>query len=143
MTPSPTGQTVAWADRAAHSLTGWWRGLGLLPNTFAVECFMDEVAAAAGVDPIKLRLRHLPEGRIGERLAGVLRAAADRAGWNSPSPAGRARGVACCADYSTVVAAVAEVSVEGGQVRFPRSPSPSIRASSSTRTASPRRWRAT
>ena len=57
---------------------------------------MDEVAAAAGADPIELRLRHLPEGRIGERLAGVLRATADRAGWNSPLPVGRARGVACC-----------------------------------------------
>ena len=112
----PNRETIAWVADLPF-LTGWWRGLGLLPNTFAVECFMDEVAAAAGVDPIKLRLRHLPEGRIGERLAGVLRAAADRAGWNSPAPAGRARGVACCADYSTVVAAVAEVSVEGGQVR--------------------------
>ena len=118
---------------------------GLLPNTFAVECFMDEVAAAAGVDPIKLRLRHLPEGRIGERWAGRAagRGRPGRAG-NSPAPVGRARGVACCADYSTVVAAVAEVSVEGGQVRVHKVlPSPSIRASSSTRTASPRRWRAT
>ena len=98
-------------------LTGWWRGLGLLPNTFAVECFMDEVAVAAGVDPIELRLRHLPEGSIGERLRAVLLAVADRAGWNTPAPAGRARGVACCADYGTVVANVAEVSVEGGQIR--------------------------
>ena len=112
----PHRETIAWVADLPF-LTGWWRGLGLLPNTFAVECFMDEVAAAAGVDPIELRLRHLPEGRTGERLAGVLRAAADRAGWNSPAPAGRARGVACCADFGTMVACVAEVSVEGGQIR--------------------------
>ena len=112
----PNRQTIAWVADLPF-LTGWWRGLGLLPNTFAVECFMDEIAAAAGVDPIELRLRHLPEGNIGERLRAVLLAAADRAGWNSPAPAGRARGVACCADYGTVVANVAEVSVEGGQIR--------------------------
>jgi isoquinoline 1-oxidoreductase beta subunit len=112
----PNRETIAWVADLPF-LTGWWRGLGLLPNTFAVECFMDEIAAAAGVDPIELRLRHLPQGSSGERLRGVLLAAADRAGWNSPAPAGRARGVACCADYGTVVAAVAEVSVEGGQIR--------------------------
>ena len=78
---------------------------------------MDEIAAAAGVDPIELRLRHLPEGNIGDRLRSVLLAAADRAGWNSPAPAGRALGVACCADYGTLVAAFAKVSTEGGQIR--------------------------
>ncbi len=112
----PNRQTITWVADLPF-LTGWWRGLGLLPNTFAVECFMDEVAVAAGVDPIELRLRHLPEGSIGERLRAVLLAVADRAGWNTPAPAGRARGVACCADYGTVVANVAEVSVEGGQIR--------------------------
>jgi isoquinoline 1-oxidoreductase beta subunit len=112
----PNRQTITWVADLPF-LTGWWRGLGLLPNTFAVECFMDEIATAAGVDPIDLRLRHLPEGDIGPRLRAVLLAAADRAGWNSPAPAGRARGVACCADYGTVVAAVAEVSAEGGEIR--------------------------
>jgi isoquinoline 1-oxidoreductase beta subunit len=112
----PNVETIAWVADLPF-LTGWWRGLGLLPNTFAVECFMDEVAVAAGLDPIELRLRHLPDGLIGERLRTVLLAAADRAGWNTPAPAGRARGVACCVDYGTVVANVAEVSVEGGQIR--------------------------
>lgn len=111
----PNRETITWVADLPF-LTGWWRGLGLLPNTFAVECFMDEVAVAAGSDPIELRLRHLPEGSIGERLRAVLLAAADRAGWHDPAPAGRARGVACCADYGTVVAAVAEVSVAGGQI---------------------------
>jgi isoquinoline 1-oxidoreductase beta subunit len=115
----PNLETIAWVADLPF-LTGWWRGLGLLPNTFAVECFMDEVAVAAGADPIDLRLRHLPDGLIGERLRTVLLTLADRAGWNTPAPAGRARGVACCLDYGTVVANVAEVSVEGGQIRVHR-----------------------
>ncbi len=115
----PNRETIAWVADLPF-LTGWWRGLGLLPNTFAIECFLDEVAVAAGADPIELRLRHLPEGVIGERLRGVLLAAADRAGWNTPAPAGRARGVACCVDYGTIVASVAEVSADGGQIRVHR-----------------------
>ena len=75
----PNRETIAWVADLPF-LTGWWRGLGLLPNTFAVECFMDEIAAAAGVDPIELRLRHLPEGNIGERLRACC--------W--PQPTGRA-----------------------------------------------------
>ncbi len=109
-------ETITWVAQLPF-LTGWWRGLGLLPNTFAIECFMDEVAVAAGVDPIELRLRHLPEGNLGLRLQTALLTAADRAGWNTPVPAGRGRGVACCIDYGTVVANIAEVSVEGGQIR--------------------------
>ena len=112
----PSRETITWVADLPF-LTGWWRGLGLLPNTFAVECFMDEIAVAAGVEPIELRLRHLPAGDIGQRLRAVLLAAADRAGWNTPAPAGRGRGVACCVDYGTVAANVAEVSVAGGQIR--------------------------
>lgn len=112
----PNRETIAWVAELPF-LTGWWRGLGLLPNTFAVECFMDEAAVAAGVDPIELRLRHLPDGLNGERLRTALLTAADRAGWNTPAPANRARGVACCVDYGTVVANVAEVSTDGGQIR--------------------------
>ena len=123
----PNLETVAWVADLPF-LTGWWRGLGLLPNTFAVECFMDEIAVAAGVDPIELRMRHLPEGNIGERLRAVLLAAADRAGWNSPAPAGRARA-------SPVVRTTARWSPpwpksQWRATRFAstRSPPPSIRA---------------
>lgn len=69
-------ETIAWVAELPF-LTGWRRGLGLLPNTFALECFIDEIAAAAGVDPIELRLRHLPEGLIGERLRTALLAVAN------------------------------------------------------------------
>ena len=100
--------------------TGWWRGLGLLANTFAVESFMDELARHAGADPLAFRLRHLDNSEEGQRFKKVLQAAADAAGWDTPAPEGRARGIACSTDVGTVVAQVAEVSVEDTQVRVHR-----------------------
>jgi isoquinoline 1-oxidoreductase beta subunit len=100
--------------------TGSWRGLGLLANTFALEGFMDELAHAAGEDPLAFRLKHLGEDEQGRRWRRVLEAAATRAGWGTAVPEGRARGLACSVDAKTVVAQVAEVSVEGGRVRVHR-----------------------
>lgn len=100
--------------------TATWRGLGLLANTFALEGFMDELAHAAGEDPLAFRLKHLGEDELGRRFRRVLEAAAKRAGWGTPTPEGRARGLACSVDMNTVVAQVAEVSVEGGRVRVHR-----------------------
>ncbi len=97
--------------------TSWWRGLGLLANTFAVESFMDELAYVANVDPLEFRLRHLPAGVEGERFRAVLTAAAEKAGWGTPAPAGRARGLACCTDVGTLCAQIAEVSVAGNTIR--------------------------
>ena len=91
--------------------TGWWRGLGLFPNTFAVESFVDELAAAAGADPLRFRLEHLPDSPSGERMRAVLEAVAELSGWGTPLAAGRARGVACLIS-NTMVAEVAEVSVD-------------------------------
>ncbi|MFZ1753798.1 MAG: molybdopterin cofactor-binding domain-containing protein, partial [Caldilineaceae bacterium] len=93
------------------------RGLGLLPNTFAVETFMDELAHSAGQDPLAFRLAHLDDSEGDRRMAAVLQAAADKAGWGTPLPEGRARGIACCTDVDTKVAQVAEVSVEAGRIR--------------------------
>ena len=107
----PDRLTVA----AHHRLpvrTGWWRGLGLLANTFAVESFVDELAHLAGADPLQFRLDHLPSDTNGERLAAVLLAAAERAGWGTPLEPGRARGIACGRDVDTVVAEVAEISLD-------------------------------
>jgi isoquinoline 1-oxidoreductase beta subunit len=93
--------------------TGWWRGLGLLANTFAVESFIDELAHLAKEDPLAFRLAHLNRDDARQRrLAAVLEAAADRAGWGTPLAAGRARGLACCIDSDTVVAEIAEISYD-------------------------------
>jgi isoquinoline 1-oxidoreductase beta subunit len=95
--------------------TGPWRGLGLMPNTFALESFIDELAESAGVDPLEFRLAHLREaGEEAARLQTVLRAAAQMARWDEPLPPGRGRGIACSGDVGTVVAMVAEVDLTNG-----------------------------
>jgi isoquinoline 1-oxidoreductase beta subunit len=85
-----------------------WRGVGPSQNGWVVECFVDELAHAAGKDPVAFR-RELVAGH--RRLSGVLDLAAERAGWGSPLPAGRHRGVALWQFGETFVAQVAEVSV--------------------------------
>lgn len=112
----PAREVTTWLARLPV-FTGWWRGLGLLPNTFASESFIDELAHAASTDPLEFRLRHLGDDEPGKRLRAALQAAADSAGWSSPPPSGRARGIACCYDARTVVAHIAEVSTEGAQIR--------------------------
>lgn len=114
----PHLHTVAWR-RPVPVQTGWWRGLGLLANTFAVESFMDELAHAAGVDPLQFRLNHLADSPNGRRMAAVLEAAAEKAGWGGTLPEGRALGIACCTDVDTTVAEIAEVSLDAatGQLR--------------------------
>jgi isoquinoline 1-oxidoreductase beta subunit len=92
--------------------TGPWRGLGLLPNAFAMESFMDEMAHAAQADPLQFRLDHLPKDDWGRRMEAVLKAAADKGGWGKPLTEGRARGIACTSDVDTVVAQVAEISLD-------------------------------
>jgi isoquinoline 1-oxidoreductase beta subunit len=94
-----------------------WRGLGLLANTFALESFIDELAHAASTDPLAFRLRHLSDDPINQRFRTVLERAAELARWGQPAPAGRARGIACCYLHGTIIAQVAEVSVEGTRIR--------------------------
>ena len=89
--------------------TGLWRGLGLNGNIFAMESFMDELAEQVGVDPVQFRLNHLGESDLNRRLAHVLQRVADLSEWSTPAPAGRARGIALCADAGTCTAVVAEV----------------------------------
>ena len=106
----PNRTVTAWRKRLPV-WTGWWRGLGLFANTFAVESFVDELAEAAGADPLRFRLDHLPDSPSGERMRAVLEAVAELSGWGTPPPAGRARGIACFIS-NTMVAQVAEVSVD-------------------------------
>ncbi len=107
----PNRHTVTWL-KDLPIVTGPWRGLGLLPNTFAIETFMDELAVAANVDPLEWRLRHMPANDWGKCMTATLQAAADKGNWNKPLPEGRTRGIACSSDADTTVAQVAEISLD-------------------------------
>ncbi len=115
----PRSETTVWRRRLPLA-TGQWRGLGAVPNTFSIESFIDEAAHAAGKDPLQFRLDHLTVDEEGRRMAAVLRAAAEQAKWGTAPPAGRGRGIACCFYHGTVVAEVAEVSLDEqtGQIQL-------------------------
>ncbi len=95
----------------------WWRSVGHTHTAFAVEMFVDEMAKAAGRDPVEFRRTMLVKDP--RRLA-VLNLAAEMAGWGSPLPAGRARGIAVHKSFDTYVAEVAEVSLVNGAPRVHR-----------------------
>ena len=96
---------------------GYWRSVGHSYNAFFTECFLDELAAAAGQDPLAYR-RALLERHPRHRA--VLDLAAEKAGWGTPLPAGRARGLALHASFGSLCAQVAEVSVQDGRPRVHR-----------------------
>jgi isoquinoline 1-oxidoreductase beta subunit len=96
----------------------WWRSVGSTHTAYAVEAFLDEVAEAAGKDPVEFRLALLKDH---PRHVGVLKLAAEKAGWGTPAAQGRFRGIAVAESFSTYVAQVAEVSVgEGGRIKVER-----------------------
>ena len=96
----------------------WWRSVGSTHTAFAVECMIDELAALAGQDPVAYRMGLLAGH---PRHQGVLRLAAEKAGWGTPLPARRGRGVAVHESFNSYVAQVAEVTVrKGGQIRVDR-----------------------
>jgi isoquinoline 1-oxidoreductase subunit beta len=90
---------------------GWWRGVNINQNAVYLECFIDELAHAAGEDPVAFRRRLMANH---PKHLGVLDAVAARAGWDKPAPAGIHRGVAAFTGFGSYVAAVAEIRVEPG-----------------------------
>jgi CO/xanthine dehydrogenase Mo-binding subunit len=93
---------------------GYWRSVGPSQNTFILESFVDELAHLAKRDPVEFRLDLLSGS---SRFRRVLELAAERSGWGTRPPAGRARGVALVNDRGGMVVQIAEVSVEGSRVR--------------------------
>ncbi|HEY3836760.1 MAG TPA: xanthine dehydrogenase family protein molybdopterin-binding subunit [Bryobacteraceae bacterium] len=95
----------------------YWRSVGYSQNTFFAECFLDELAAAGGKDPVELR-RHLLSGT--PRLRGALDLAAEKAGWGKTSAAGIGRGVAVVNNVGSYTAQIADIEVSHGKVRVKR-----------------------
>ncbi len=100
--------SIEYAMRNTHVPVGPWRGVNTNQNGVYMECFMDEVAKAAGRDPLDFRRALM--SKHPKHLA-VLNAAAEKAGWGKPLPAGVHRGIAQFMGYGSYSAAVAEVSV--------------------------------
>jgi isoquinoline 1-oxidoreductase beta subunit len=99
------------AMRNTHVPPGFWRGVNINQNAIFMECFMDELAHAAGQDALEFRRKLM--SKHPKHLA-VLNAVADRAGWGKPAPQGVHRGLAQMMAFGSYVAACAEVSVTGG-----------------------------
>jgi len=108
---------------------GWMRSVYALQTAFASESFIDELAAAAGKDPLEYRLHLLAKDQNIQnfdttwhtaRIRGALQLAADKAGWKSALPAGHFRGIACFACFSSYMAEVVEISMENDVPRVHR-----------------------
>src|SRR3989442_659676 len=99
------------AMRNTHVPPGFWRGVNINQNAIFLECFMDEMAHAAGQDPLEFRRKLM--SKHPKHLA-VLNAVADRAGWGKPAPRGVYRGLAHMHSFASYVAACAEISVKDG-----------------------------
>ncbi|SEJ80538.1 molybdopterin cofactor-binding domain-containing protein [Pseudomonas sp. NFR16] len=96
----------------------WWRGVGPLRSTYALECFIDELAHNAKVDPVKYRLGLMQSQ---PRAQAVLTRAAQLTDWDTPLPAGSGRGVAVTAVFGSFVATVVELEKQGDKgVRIKR-----------------------
>ena len=111
----------------------WWRSVEHSSSGFVMESFIDELAAAAGEDPLAFRLKLIGSDRkiprFGEekeppldtaRFKGVLQLAAEKAGWGKPLPKGQGRGIAAFYSFNSYTAAVAEASVKDGSVKLHR-----------------------
>ncbi len=88
---------------------GFWRSVGSSHNGYIAECFVDEMAKAAGKDPVEFRRSLLAKEK---RLLGVVNLAAEKASWSKPLPAGRYRGIAVVESFGSFVAEVAEISID-------------------------------
>ncbi|WP_236209710.1 xanthine dehydrogenase family protein molybdopterin-binding subunit [Pseudomonas tohonis] len=108
---------LAWLRHESGVPSGWYRSVSFIPNVFAVESFMDELAQAAGRDPLDFRLAHMHER---PRHVEVLRTAARRAGWGTAPGPDSALGIATNQGYGSFIAVIAQVARRNGTVQVER-----------------------
>jgi isoquinoline 1-oxidoreductase beta subunit len=110
---------VTWSQPKVGVPVLWWRSVGHSHMSFSKEVMIDELAEAAGQDPVAFRLALLEKN---PKHAAVLKLAAEKAGWTTPfeKGKGRGRGVAIQESFGSVVAQVVEVTVEGDEIRVDR-----------------------
>jgi isoquinoline 1-oxidoreductase beta subunit len=110
---------VTWTNPKVGVPVLWWRSVGHSHMAYSKETIIDELAEAAGKDPIEFRLALLEKH---PRHAAVLKLAAEKAGWDKPfaKEKGRGRGVAIQESFGSVVAHIAEVTVTGDDIRVDR-----------------------
>ncbi len=105
------------AMRNPHLQPGFWRGVNINHNAIYIECFMDELAKEAGLDPLEFRRKLMGKHPLHLR---VLNAVAEKGDWSNPAPSGIYRGLAQAMVFGSYVAACAEVSVDRDKVKVHR-----------------------
>ena len=112
----PNHRAVQWHTTLPFA-TSWWRSLGLLANTFAIESFVDEMALKAGKNPVDFRLAMLSDEGNEGRIKKVIQLAAEKGNYQDKANGNRAMGFAASIDAGSPCAQVVEVSLEGGEIR--------------------------
>jgi isoquinoline 1-oxidoreductase beta subunit len=114
----PIRRRIDHSMRNPHVPPGVWRGVNVNHNAIYLECFMDELAHAAGEDPLAFRRKLMTNH---PKHLQVLNAVAERVGWDKPAPKGVFRGIAQQMSFGSYVAAVAEISVmDGSKIKVHR-----------------------
>lgn len=112
----PNFRAVSWRVKLPFA-TSFWRSLGLLANTFAIESFIDELALKAKKNPAQFRLDHIKDDEAGIRLKKVIETAVSKSGYTDEVVNGKAMGFAASTDANTPCAHVVEVSIVDDQIK--------------------------
>lgn len=107
-----------WVQTESHMKIGWWRSVGNSHNSFFKECFIDELAEKAGIDPIEYRLRML-DGEKHAPMRQLLEELSRASSWGR-APKGHFQGIALHDTYGTIVGEVLELSVTGTRIHVHR-----------------------
>ena len=112
----PNFRAISWRVKLPFA-TSWWRSLGLLANTFAIESFIDELAVKSKTNPAVFRLAHIQKNERGNRLRKVIETAIKTSGYEDTIINGRAMGFAVSTDANTPCAEVVEVSILNEEIK--------------------------